>query len=145
MEKRNRRPWLVTFTAIGVFFIAAGSFLQTGLAVSQRNSLNSLPLSAPAWYFLLGGVLWGAAWLAVAVGIWRLRGRAITFALFFLPIYSAAWLADRLLFTRSPAIQNSIVFDLAIRLAGLVLGILVLLLSRHVLKKVQPPPSTHEG
>jgi hypothetical protein len=145
MEKRNRRPRFVTIAAIGVFFMAAGSFLQAGLAIDQWKALTSLPLSASAWYFLLGGILWGAAWLVSAIGLWRLRRWAIFYSLLLLPVHLAVWLADRLLLTRAPAIRSAIGFDLAVQFAFTVMGIFLLLVLQRRQQPSDPPPSSPEG
>jgi hypothetical protein len=145
MEKRNRRPRLVTIAALAVFLLGVDSFLQAGLAILQFNSLNSLPLSVPAWYFLSGGVLWGVAWMISATGIWRQQAWAFVLTLILLPVHLAAFLADRLFLTRAPAIQNAFGFHLAIQIVCTVLGILFVLLARRRHPASGQPTTNHEG
>jgi hypothetical protein len=145
MEKRAHRPWLVTIVALGVFCLSVGSFIQAAQTIAQSNNLSSLPLSAPAWYFLAGGIFWGLAWLASGIGLWRMTRWGIPLSLCLLPIHLAVWLFDRLLLDRAPVFRNAIGFDLVIRiiLASLAAG--ALLLARRMAKRPVPPQPDHEG
>jgi hypothetical protein len=145
MEKRSHRPRLVTLVACGVFCLSAGSFLQIAQAIAQSDNLRSLPLSAPAWYFLAGGSFWGVAWLASGIGLWRGTRWGIPLALCLFPFHLAAWLADRLLLDRAPVVRDAIGFDLIIRILLASLAAAALLISRRATRLPAPPQTDHEG
>jgi hypothetical protein len=145
MEKRTPRPRLVTIVALGVFCLAAGSLIQAAQTIAQADNLNSLPLSAPAWYFLAGGIFWGLAWLASGIGLWRMSRWGIPLSLWLLPIHLATWLVDRLALDRAPVVRNAIAFDLTIRILLTCLAGGALLLARRAAHPPVKPQPDHEG
>ena len=116
MDQRHRRTWIVTWTVFGVFILSAGQFLQSWQGVAKFANLSSLPLSVQTWYFVVGGAVWGIAWLTAGVGLWRMQEWARRFALVLIPLSLAAWLADQWIFSRSPVFDESIGFNFVIRL-----------------------------
>ena len=129
MEKRHPRPFVVTLLAVAVFLLGMGYFLQSGQALSHYALNQELPLSVPAWYPPLSGGVWGAAWLILAIGLWRRKEWARRLTLIVIPIQMLFWLADWLLFSRSSIAIQSFWFDLTARLILAGLGAAILLLS----------------
>jgi hypothetical protein len=127
MEKRHRRPFLVTLLASGVFLLGMGYFFQSGQAISHYSLNQQIPLSVPAWYQPLSGGIWGAAWLILAAGLWLRKEWARRLTLIVIPVQLLFWLGDWLLFSRSRIAIQSFVFDLVLRLvlSGLGAGILL--------------------
>jgi len=129
MEKRHRNPFVVTLLAFGVFLLGVGYFLQSGQALSHFALNQKIPLSVAAWYQPLGGGVWGAVWLVLAIGLWRRKEWARRFTLIIIPVQLIFWLGDWLLFSRSSIAIQSFGFDLILRLALAGLGAAILLLS----------------
>jgi hypothetical protein len=128
MEKRLRRPFLVTLVACGVLLLGGGYLLQSGQAFSRYVLDDLYPLSVPAWSIALTGALWGVVWLVLGTGLWRRREWARRFTLIALPLQLAFWLADECLFSRSTVAIQSIGFDLILRLLAAAFVAAVLLL-----------------
>jgi hypothetical protein len=129
MEKRHRRPFVVTLLAIGVFLLGMGYFLQAGQGLSHYSLHQQVPLSVPAWYQPLSGGLWGILWLILAAGLWSVKEWARRLTLVVLPIHLALWLADWVLFSRSEIAIQSFWFDLILRLLPTILAAAILLLA----------------
>jgi hypothetical protein len=129
MEKQHRRPFVVTLLACGVFLIGVGYLLQSGQVLSHFSFYRQLPLSVPAWYQPVSGVLWGGLWTILAIGLWRRKEWARRFTLIVVPLQTVFWLADWLIFSRSRIAIQSFGFDLILRLALAGAAAAVLLLS----------------
>jgi hypothetical protein len=126
MGERTSHSYAVTLAAAGVFLLAAGNFLEFGLALARFQQIQSLPLTVPAWYFLAGGAVWGMMYLISAVGIARHRLWGYWTAMLTLLLQFAAWAVD-MAFYRHPAIvTQSIIFDAAIRCVLVALGVVIL-------------------
>lgn len=126
MDKRPTRSCAVTLAAFGVFLFATGSLLQAGLALAQYDQLRNLPLSAPAWYFLLGGIVWGVLGLGAGMGIWRRQAWGFRLAMVTVVLQFVAWLADSTLIHHPAAVMQSFGFDLALRFLLVVIGTAIL-------------------
>ena len=129
MEKRHPRSFVVTLLAFAVFLLGMGYFLQSGQAISHYSLNRQIPLSVPAWYQPLSGGVWGAAWLVLAIGLWRRKDWARRLTLIVIPIQVLFWLGDWLLLSRSSIAIQSFWFELIVRLALAGLGAAILLLS----------------
>jgi len=129
MEKRHRRPFVVTLLAFGVFLLGIGHLLQSGQALSHYSLHQQITLSVPAWYLPLAGGIWGILWLILAAGLWFLKEWARRLTLIVLPLYLVLWLADWVLFSRSEIAIQSFGFDLILRLLFTGLAAAILLLS----------------
>ncbi len=129
MEKRHPRSFFVTLLALAVFLLGMGYLLQSGQALSHYSLNLEIPLSVPAWYQPLSGGIWGAAWLVLAIGLWRRKEWARRLTLIVIPIQVLFWLGDWLLFSRSSIAIQSFWFDLTARLILAGLGAAILLLS----------------
>lgn len=94
---RRRRPPAVTWLA------AAGLTLSTlFLARLVLNlDLSPRPLTVPPGYLPLTGAIWGTAWLALSVGLWRGSGRAYDLTFWTIPAFAFWYWIDRLAFHRS--------------------------------------------
>jgi hypothetical protein len=129
MEKRHRRPFVVTLLAFDVFLLGMGYFLQSGQALSHYSLHQQIALSVPAWYPPLAGGIWGVLWLILAAGLWFLKEWARRLTLIVLPLHLGLWLADWVLFSRSEIAIQSFGFDLILRLIFTGLAAAILLLS----------------
>ncbi len=127
MEKRHRRPFVVTLLASGVFLLGMGYLLQSGQAISHYSLYREIPLSVPAWYQPLSGGVWGTAWLILAAGLWLQKEWARSLTLIVIPVQLLFWLGDWLLFSRSSIAIQSFGFDLIVRLVLAGLGMATLL------------------
>ncbi len=127
MEKRQRRPFVVTLLASGVFLLGMGYFFQSGQAISHYSLDQQIPLSIPAWYQPLSGGVWGAAWLILAAGLWLQKEWARRLTLIVIPVQLLFWLGDWLVFSRSSIAIQSFGFDLILRLVPAGLGMVILL------------------
>jgi hypothetical protein len=128
MEKRPRRPFLVTLVAAGVLLLGGGYLLQSGQAFSRYLLDDLYPLSVPAWYIVLTGAVWGVTWLVLGTGLWLRREWARRGTLIVLPLQLAFWLGDWWLFSRSAAAIQSFGFELILRLSAAGVAAAVLLL-----------------
>jgi hypothetical protein len=127
MEKRRRQPLIVTLTAYGVLILGAGYILGAVHSILTYSTLESLPLSVPAWYFPFSGIGWGGLWLLLGVGLrfgkeWSRRA-----ALVAIPIQSCVWLADERLLSRSAIALQSFGFEAVLRLVLAAIGMAVLI------------------
>ena len=127
MEKRHRQPYAVTLTAYGVLILGAGYCLGVFHAIFTYSTIESLPLSVPAWYFPLNGAVWGAVWLALGIGLrfgkeWSRRA-----ALVAIPICFFAWMAAERLLSRSAIALQSFGFEAVLRLILTAIGLAVLI------------------
>lgn len=127
MEKRHRQPYAVTLTAYGVLILGAGYCLGVLHALFTYSTIESLPLSVPAWYFPLSGAVWGGVWLALGIGLrfgkeWSRRA-----ALVAIPICFCAWMADERLLSRSATALQSFGFEAGLRLILAAIGMAVLI------------------
>ena len=127
MEKRHRRPFVVTLLASGVFLLGMGYLFQSGQAISHYSLNQQIALSVPAWYQPLSGGVWAAAWLILAAGLWLQKEWARRLALIVIPVQLLFWLGDWLLFSRSSIAIQSFGFDLILRLVLAGLGMAILL------------------
>jgi hypothetical protein len=127
MEKRHRQSFVVTLTAYGVLLLGAGYILGAVHSILTYSTLESLPLSVPAWYFPFSAAAWGGLWLVLGTGLrwgkeWSRRA-----ALIALPIQYCAWLADQRLLSRSAIALQSFGFEAILRLILAVIGAAVLI------------------
>lgn len=139
MGERTSHSYAVTLSALGVFLLAAGNILESGLALSGYGQIQSLPLSVPPWYFVVGGAVWGLLYLVSAMGIFRHRQWGFHLAMLTLLLQFAAWIVDSAFFRHPAIVSQSIIFDTAIRCVLVVLGVLILV------RLGQPPSKPHSG
>lgn len=74
-----RRPWSVTWLAIGVLSLTGIHIIRLVQTVLHWDFLNNLPLSIPPLYFGLTGLVWSIAGLPLVWGLWRGEGWAPRF------------------------------------------------------------------
>lgn len=72
MEPKPKRPLFVTLLAAVVFSLSAASFASLAVGLARWQFLVDRDLSVPLCLLLAWGGLWGAVWLAIAWGLWRL-------------------------------------------------------------------------
>ncbi|MGD0173261.1 MAG: hypothetical protein ABSC61_02335 [Anaerolineales bacterium] len=140
MEKRHRHPFAVTLTAWGVLILGAGYSLGVLHAIFTYSTIESLPLSVPAWYFPLSGAVWGGVWLALGIGLrfgkeWSRRA-----ALVAIPICFCAWMADERLLSRSATALQSFGFEAVLRLILAAIGV-AFLIGAGPLEHYRPNPA----
>jgi len=140
MEKRHRQPYAVTLTAYGVLILGAGYCLGVFHAIFTYSTIESLPLSVPAWYFPLSGIVWGGVWLVLGIGLrfgkeWSRRA-----ALVAIPICFCAWMADEWLLSRSAIALQSFGFEAVLRLILAAIGV-ALLIGAGSLENYRPNPA----
>jgi hypothetical protein len=127
MEKRHRQPFSVTLTAVGVLILGTGYILGAVHSILSYATLESLPLSVPAWYFPLSGVVWGGLWLILGAALvwgkeWSRRATLVA-----LPFQYFAWLADERFLSRSAIALQSFGFEAVLKLVLTAAGIAVLI------------------
>jgi hypothetical protein len=116
MEKRPRQPLAVTLTALGVLILGAGYALGAAHSILAYSTLESLPLSVPAWYFALSGIVWAGLWLTLGTALGWGKEWARRAVLVALPLQYFAWLADERLLSRSAIALQSFGFEAVLRL-----------------------------
>jgi hypothetical protein len=127
MEKRHRQPLTVTLTAYGVLILGAGYVLGAVHSILAYSTLESLPLSVPAWYFPFSGTVWGGLWLFLGAGLLLGKEWSRRAALIALPILYCAWLADERLLSRSAIALQSFGVEAVLRLILAAIGFAVLI------------------
>ena len=68
---RRKRPRSVTLFALAVLYLGLVNLARAWLALNGSPFERALPLAAPLPYFGLGGLFWGAAFVVIAFGLWR--------------------------------------------------------------------------
>lgn len=66
-----RRPWSVTWLAIGVLSLTGIHIIRLLQTIWHWDFLNTLPLSIPPLYFGITGLVWGISGLPSVWGLWR--------------------------------------------------------------------------
>ena len=121
------RPRSVTLLALAVFCLSAFNLLGAVSGIQRYTFLTSLPLSAPPLYLILTRALWGLAFAALGVGLWRLKhwGRVGTLVVFSLYVLHG-WF-NRLAFARSDFSRVNMAWAWGVSLVSLALvwGILM--------------------
>ncbi len=123
-EIRLSRPAGVTLIATGVLMIAVINLLRLWEALAGWSFWAGLLPISPL-YLAVSGLVWGAAWFLLALGLWSGRGWAARLTPIAAWIFSAYYWLDRLLF-RQGAERNSVWFFAAVNLI-LLAGIVILL------------------
>ena len=68
---KRKRPWSVTWLALGVLSLVAVYLTRFGTTVSQWDFLSRLPLSISPFYLAATGLFWGLSALPLVWGLWR--------------------------------------------------------------------------
>jgi H+/Cl- antiporter ClcA len=68
---KRKRPWSVTWLALGVLSLVAVYLTRFGTTVSQWDFLSRLPLSISPFYLAVTGLIWGLSALPLVWGLWR--------------------------------------------------------------------------
>ncbi len=128
----SRRPRLVTLFAI--LFIAAGLFQALGVfaAFMGWSLLNSLELTVSPVYLPLRNGLLAVVFVAVGVGLWRLRRWGLRLALIALPVVAVWAPIERVALGRSEFAATSLPWTMALSAIWLALTLGVVWRSRRL-------------
>ncbi len=128
-----KRPFLVTLLAVVVLLLAVvngGRAIETLL---HWSTLSGLDLSIPLWLVAGSGILWGAAWLVEAVGLWRGWPPARVAGMILFVLYPIHMLGMQAAFARGAYERDQLSFT-AIT-SALVAGLVALILTRPGIRR----------
>ena len=140
LTERHKRPRFVTILALSVLFLSIANLWSVYSAATRSDLLSTLNLKLPLWLATASGAVWGAIWLAVAWGLWRLHPAARKATLIALPIYVLYRSGIQLIFTTSTYERNRLPFLIVVTLTLLITAIFGL---TH--KNVQQAFEQHRG
>jgi len=129
-----RRPWRVTLVAWVVFLFAATQAVRAWQAWTQRSLLASLTLPVTPAFWIASGVIWAAAAVAAACGLWRMQRWGALLTAIGAPLYLASWVAERWLWGRAPDGMMSLPFAIGVHTVGVIL-ILAIILAPATLRR----------
>lgn len=108
------RPRSVTFLALAVLLLGGYRALGAISALAGYDLLRQLPSSLPPAVLLASNAFWGLVFLALGLGVWRLKTWARRGLLAAMTLYLAQGWVERLLFARSDYARATIPFDLVL-------------------------------
>ena len=108
------RPLSVTILALGVLTIAGFNLIRFYQAMRFRDFLSEFPTVSPL-YLATSGLAWGAAGLALALGLWRGSALARRFALIIAVAYTLYYWIDRL-WVSQPGLSANLPFTAGLNL-----------------------------
>lgn len=138
-DGRNRvgRPAVVTWLAGAVLLLAGANGLAAAGGVTRWPLLASLEMALPPWALVAPAAVWGAAWLIVAWGLWRLRPWAWRAALLAFPLYELIVIGQQTAFARGAYERGRLPFSAG--LALLLTGIVAFVLTRRRVREAFGP------
>ncbi len=108
------RPRSVTFLALAVLLLGAFRLIGAVSALRAYDLLGQLPSSLPPAVLLVGNAVWAVVFIALGLGLWRLKMWARRGLLAAATLYLAQHWLERLLFARSDYARATIPFDLVL-------------------------------
>ncbi len=133
MTNRKERPILVTWLALAVFFLSAGNLGGVYAGFTRWPVLATLDLALPTWVLMLRGGIWGAVWLFVAWGLWRLLPWARRATIILFALYELTTIGQQVIFTRGVYERGRLPF--AIVTAVLLVALVSLVLTRPRIRR----------
>jgi len=112
--KSPPRPLSVTLLALGVLTIAGFNLIRFFQAIQLWGFLSEFPTVSPP-YLAASGLIWGAAGLALAWGLWRGYALARLFTFIFAVAYTLYYWIDRL-WVSSPGFSANLPFSAGLNL-----------------------------
>jgi hypothetical protein len=125
----NIRPWLVTWLSLGVLIFAIAHLAALGVTAG----LDQVQLSVPPFYLYGKTLVWAAAGLVCAIGLFTGRRWAPAWTKWLALIYIAWYWVDRLLFSASDEALGS--WKLSALLMGMIVGFIWWSLSRSKIQR----------
>jgi hypothetical protein len=108
------RPFSVTILALGVLTIAGFNLIRFYQAIRLWDFLSEFPNVSPL-YLAASGLVWGAAGLALAWGLWRGYAPARRLTLIFAVVYTLYNWIDRL-WVSKPGLSANLPFSAGVNL-----------------------------
>lgn|GEM_PF-1885011 len=127
-QQKGGRPRFVTILALAVFSLSVINLAGLLNGLSRYQLYASLDLALPAWFLVLMSGLWGAAFLALAIGLWALLPRIPKITIIVLASFLLYEVLFPLIFARASYEYGRIPFHIASSL--LVMAVVILGLTR---------------
>ena len=112
------RPLSLTITAVGIFLLAMWNLWRAWLVAQQSALLLQLGVTLDPRVRLVMAIVWGLAFLALALGLWQRRAVVRTLLPLTVLLYGCYHLLLLLFFAPSPAARQGWVMQLALLLAA---------------------------
>jgi hypothetical protein len=139
---RARRPAFVTWLAVAVLLLAGANGLAAVGGAVRWPLLTSLELTLPPWALVAPAAVWGAIWLIIAFGLWRLRAWARWALMLAFPLYEIIVIGQQTVFARGGYERGRLPF--AAGLAVLLTGAVVFLMTRRRVREAFRPTGDTE-
>lgn len=120
-------PFPVTLLALTVFILAAFNLIGLAAGLARWSVLAPLNLALPLWALLMWDGIWGALWLTIAQGLWRLAGWSRRLALIAFPLYAALTIGREAFFAKGDYERGRLPFVVAIMVTFGAWGIITLM------------------
>jgi len=118
---RPKRPFRVSVLAVIFLILSLLGWLRLGQALINRQLLTQLGAWPGPVYIALGGLVWGAAGLPVALGLWSRASWSGSAARLAALIFLLTYWIDRLWFSAERAPVYNWPFSLGVSAAWLIL------------------------
>ena len=121
------RPLSVTLLSLAVFILAAYNLTGLVAGLVRWPALAPLNLALPLWALLAWDGIWGALWLTIAQGLWRLAGWSRRLALIAFPLHAVLTIGREALFAKGDYERGRLPFIVTLTVAFSVWGIVTLM------------------
>ena len=141
-----KRPGLVTLLACAVLILSAVNGVRAAVGISRWGVFEALPETLPTSAQIGIGLVWCAAWLVEAWGLWTLRPWARRAGIALFVLYQIVILGEQAIFTAAPYERGLLPVMAALSL--LLIALVSLILTRpHVRRAFMSPheESTSHG
>jgi hypothetical protein len=141
-----KRPGLVTLLACAVLILSALNGVRAAVGISRWGVFGAMPETFPSSAQIAIGVIWCAAWLVEAWGLWTLRSWARRAGIALFVLYQIVILGEQAIFTAAPYERGLLPVMAALSL--LLIALVSLILTRqHVRRAFMSPheESTSHG
>ena len=142
VKARTKRPILVTLLAVLVLLLSVVNGGRAAETLLHWSTLAGLDLSIPLWLVAGSGILWSAAWLAEAWGLWRAWPPARVAGIILFVVYPIHMLGMQAAFARGAYEHGQLPF-MAIT-SALAAGLVAFILTRPGIRRSFEPHPVEE-